>query len=77
MHTASLSYVFVAIAGTPGAMARFGPNVLLQRSAVDLVPDQCRLLVAVEFCGSCTYRLRVYQAACIYKRRARHWAPVS
>ena len=36
MHTAFLSYLFVAIGGALGAMARFGLNVLLQRGAVAL-----------------------------------------
>jgi CrcB protein len=36
MHTAFLSYVFVAIGGALGAMARFALNVLLQRGAVAL-----------------------------------------
>ena len=42
MHAASLSYVFVGIGGALGAMARFGLNVLKQRGAVGLVPDQFR-----------------------------------
>ena len=36
MHTASLSYLFVAVGGALGAMARFGLNVALQRGAVAL-----------------------------------------
>lgn len=36
MHTAFLSYLFVAIGGALGAMARYGLNVLLQRGAVAL-----------------------------------------
>ncbi len=33
-------------------MAGFGLNVVLQRGAAGLIPDQFRLLVAVGFCGS-------------------------
>ncbi len=51
MHIAFLSCVFVAIGGALGAMARFGLDVLKQRGAVGLIPDQFRLLVAVGFCG--------------------------
>ena len=36
MHTAFFSYLFVAIGGALGAMARYGLNVLLQRGAVAL-----------------------------------------
>ncbi len=36
MHTVFLSYLFVAIGGALGAMARFALNVLLQRGAVAL-----------------------------------------
>ena len=36
MQTAFLSYLFVAIGGALGAMARFGLNVLMQRGAVAL-----------------------------------------
>ena len=36
MHSAFLSYLFVAVGGALGAMARFGLNVLLQRGAVAL-----------------------------------------
>jgi CrcB protein len=36
MHTAFFSYLFVAIGGALGAMARYSLNVLLQRGAVAL-----------------------------------------
>ena len=36
MHTAFFSYLFVAVGGALGAMARFGLNVLLQRGPVAL-----------------------------------------
>jgi CrcB protein len=36
MHTVFLSYLFVAIGGALGAMARFGLNILVQRGPVAL-----------------------------------------
>jgi CrcB protein len=63
MKVVALSYLFVAVGGALGAMARFGMNVMLQRDTVfpwgtlgaNLVGCfVIRLLFAIGFCGSFT-----------------------
>jgi len=87
MHSAFLSYVFVAICGAHGAIAGFGLHVRLQRGPVAFPRGThpanvvgCFVMgitlqpVGVGFCGN---RLCLCHAACICNSRARHWAPLS